>query len=640
MEIFIDTETTGLDSTFGCRPFSVGIFLPTGPRVWTASVNPHTRVPTFSREDRQQITSILSDVSLRPWVLFNANFDLDMLAEADLLPWHPNKRHYYRPYECFQIEDVQVLAHIWRNDWPHNLKDLASLAIGISRQDEKDLLVAVNTARRIAKTLGWRIAQEGDPHFPGRSGARWSHFDYWLPATIASHFPDDYPTSHPWHHVCSNYLCNDLIRTMLLWRFLYRWLDENPQYKSVYNSRMEMSHVIQMIERNGFSCSVKSLVVEQEKMSAEKEKARESAKRFLFNGSLILPKFNLNSPAQVGRALNELSGHRWFASTNKKHLATVVSGLIDTLPPMTRDAVRSSLDSLQKYRTAVKLDEYMQSYMKWMHPKTRKIYPRINLTGTNFTRQSSNDPNLQNVPKDVVRRCFGPHKGRKWWDIDFSNLELRIWAYTCGSPTLIAAFEEGVSIHKIIALELHPHLRELNLTDAELSNRHEYKTGKNGTFSVIYGADRATANATYELPDGYERVISRFPEIGHFAREKHREFQKNGFITTLYGYPLRVPEDEPHVSVSAFVQGSAGCIMRAAMIGVQNYLDECEWAEVNIVNQVHDELILDLPSIPDPLYSLMLQRIEGIMHEAGDAVGVPTPVKTTILEFPQRWSGE
>jgi DNA polymerase I-like protein with 3'-5' exonuclease and polymerase domains len=48
-----------------------------------------------------------------------------------------------------------------------------------------------------------------------------------------------------------------------------------------------------------------------------------------------------------------------------------------------------------------------------------------------------------------VRRVFGPPTGYEWWEYDYDNVEMRIWAYSVGNPELISdmgvfGWESGV----------------------------------------------------------------------------------------------------------------------------------------------------------------------------------------------------
>ena len=87
-----------------------------------------------------------------------------------------------------------------------------------------------------------------------------------------------------------------------------------------------------------------------------------------------------------------------------------------------------------------------------------------------------------------LRTVFGPDLNREWWDLDFSNIELRIWAYSCGNKELINTFETGGKVHQIICEELWG----TNYTE------HQYHWTKNGNFSIIYGARPRRVDATYK----------------------------------------------------------------------------------------------------------------------------------------------
>lgn len=268
------------------------------------------------------------------------------------------------------------------------------------------------------------------------------------------------------------------------------------------------------------------------------------------------------------------------------------------------------------------------------------LHGNFNITGTDTTRFSSSAPNLQNIGKQVIldaetkevladynlRRIFGPAPGREWYSIDYSNIELRIFAYESGDAKLIEAFEQGYKVHCIIAELLHPKAyaecreeayhtllnagrlkhnyvsqnkvrEEVDLqairkaTEDLFSTRYEsslYQWTKNGTFALIYGAGRPKADATYRVPGAYDMIRNRLPLIDDFLQSKNYEAREKGYIRCKGGVPdpgrrvhatmgnspvispkgngyrLWVPQREPHVAVNYFIQGTAGwCMIRA-----------------------------------------------------------------------------
>lgn len=264
----------------------------------------------------------------------------------------------------------------------------------------------------------------------------------------------------------------------------------------------------------------------------------------------------------------------------------------------------------------------------------RFVHANYLITGTRWTRQSSNSPNLQNVGTGRedqegelnyrLRVAFGPEKDRTWLAFDYSNLELRLWAFDCGNKELMESFDKGISIHMIIARELHPNLRKMS--DEKAKETREYKTTKNGDFAIIYGSSPKTADATYGIPGAFDRIARRFPEVGTYTHRLQAEVERNGgWLETMTGYRLGIPSEDPHKAVSARIQGTAGNIIGGAMVDCEAILKPRQ----HLIIQVHDELIFDVPRTG---HREIIPEIKRAMEKQGDKINIPLPVGCKIHE--------
>jgi DNA polymerase I-like protein with 3'-5' exonuclease and polymerase domains len=269
------------------------------------------------------------------------------------------------------------------------------------------------------------------------------------------------------------------------------------------------------------------------------------------------------------------------------------------------------------------------------------LHPHINITGTSFTRQSFSSPNLQNVGTGKeeegadgekvleyqLRVCFGPQPGRLWLDVDYSNIELRIWAYSCGNKEFIRCFEQDYSVHLLIAQELHPELKRMSDDDAKETK--SYKKTKNGNFAIIYGSSPFQADRTYGVSGAYDKISARFPEVRSFTQKLHRLVEAQGYIETLCGYRLYIPLDEPHKAVSGFVQGSAGDIIGFAMSDAHQWLCRRPELDIHLPLQVHDQLVFDCPANTNRQH---LRSLLGLMESQGKRIGIPLPVSAKLCQ--------
>lgn len=118
-----------------------------------------------------------------------------------------------------------------------------------------------------------------------------------------------------------------------------------------------------------------------------------------------------------------------------------------------------------------------------------------------------------------------------------------------------------------------------------------------------------------------DRYFEAYPDVETMMLDSHKMAIENGVVYTLYGRPRRIPEAKsiPHIygktkhkdlpyaartllnlAMNHRVQGTGASIMNRAAIAVWKIANELAledplWAEVKIVMQVHDELILEGP---------------------------------------------
>lgn len=689
--IALDTETTGLDLWHGCKPFFVSTVDGEGViRYWEWDVNPFTREPQPPALDLEEIRGLLQGNPVHPcpdcggtgtvdsggFTPWGSPIALGPCPSCDLptLALH-NAKFDVRALEVIgiripswgKVEDTLVASHVLASAESHKLKDLALQYLDIPDDDQKELREAVISARRIGKKLGFRIAAPSDPHFPAvkrspksAEGEGFWPMDMWLPRAVAK--AENYPESHPWWNVVQRYAITDAERTLGLHLF-FRDALEDQDLLAQYEERRKLLGVVYRMEHRGITTPRVKLAEAKAHYAEAAEDARTKAVR-LADGKLD----NLNSPKQLQGVLfhhfkvKPIKETKTGYSTQAADLETMRDGLPSASKPA--HFIRNLIAS-RKYAKALEyLDGYESSGIGYHPPRKGPrplrgslppwlfLHPNFNITGTDTTRFSSNNPNAQNISKKEgfnLRQVFGPLPGREWYSLDYSNIELRIFAYTSGDKRLISAFESGDSVHLVICSELYPKEWAACLAAGEsFKKKYEstfYQWVKNGNFSLIYGAGETKADATYHLPGAYRRIRRRFPLIDSFMRAKYEDAVRLGYVTTLGGYRLQVPKDGPHKAVNYFVQGTAGWCMVLAMNRIENYLLALN-RELNLdpygpdayyVNMtIHDELDFDFPI--HPRNREVIRTIKDLMEESGRSIGIATPVDVDLIR--NNWAEE
>lgn len=160
----------------------------------------------------------------------------------------------------------------------------------------------------------------------------------------------------------------------------------------------------------------------------------------LFGGAVL----DYNSPQQLKVALSKLLGFQ-LESTSKDYLKTIDEPVIA---------------ELIKYRQAMKLyTTYGENwYNSHLNDVTGRIHPNYNQLGPDSGRWSSDEPNIQQIPKKQIYRdpfCVRDPYNYRIISADYSGQELRILAQISKEPIFIEALKEKKDLHAYCASLLY-----------------------------------------------------------------------------------------------------------------------------------------------------------------------------------------
>jgi DNA polymerase I-like protein with 3'-5' exonuclease and polymerase domains len=614
--VAIDTETTGVGR--GDYPFAVSLCDDHGNTIsYTWEVNTKTRKPEVNRADIRDIKERCRDKEL---IFHNLSFDVRMLIKVGCkLRWR------------FKSWDTMIESHVIDSE-VHSfrkgkLKLLSQYYLDIDDHDEKDLRKAVSSARRIATKLGWSVAER-----TGSSKNDHIARDYWLPAQVAKHLGHD--EDHPWFTIMEEYMNTDTLRTMMLHLLFQKirsdWKSDDPRHRILERER-KLSAVLFDMQNEGMSIFPKAIESEIKRYE-KKTKSAIKQVRSVYGAS-----FNIESPIQLREVLFEKLGFPIIKRTS--------SGLPST-DKYVRDELSQTTKTKRQRQFLTLWNQYKESitsvkYLKGYHELEQGdyIYPSLIQNGTGTTRMSSQNPNGQNVKKgetkdgvvlkEGLRNVFGPHDGRIWYCLDYSQLQLRIFAYLTEEKSMIEAFDHGYDFHGFIASKIFS-------KDIDKVTKLERRIGKNVNFGFIFGASPGKIEQTAGVSGLWDTVCKMFPSAHSFMRSVKRQVHNYGYVTTPHGYRLYC--DKPHKGVNYIVQGCEGDIVKEGMINCEDYLSDLQANGFNgyMCFQVHDELIFDFPrgeSIkhnwePNGYLDIpsVIENLKRDMEQPGIDIGMKTPV--------------
>jgi DNA polymerase-1 len=379
---------------------------------------------------------------------------------------------------------------------------------------------------------------------------------------------------------------------------LFEKIQADDKLAFVYGSiEMPALPVLFRMERNGVLLDREKLEAQSHELGKEilalEQKAYDAAGQ----------PFNLGSPKQIQEILFE----RQKLPVKKKTPSGQPSTDEDSLAELALDHPLPRL--ILEHRALSKLKStYTDKLPRSIHPGSGRVHTTYAQTTAVTGRLSSNDPNLQNIPIRTpagrrIRECFIAPPGSKIVSADYSQIELRIMAHLSGDEGLRRAFAEGEDVHRATASEVFG----ISIKDVEPDQR---RIAKVINFGLIYGMssfgvaqnlgiDRSTAQ-TY-----VERYFARFPGSKRYMDETRQRARELGYVETVFGRRLWLPElrsgapvrrqAAERAAINAPMQGTAADLIKLAMIAVQGFLDEKKLKTL-LIMQVHDELVLEVPS--------------------------------------------
>ena len=330
--------------------------------------------------------------------------------------------------------------------------------------------------------------------------------------------------------------------------------------------------------------------------------------------------FNLGSPQQLGAIFFDemkLPGGKRTASGQWATDVKVLEELAEQGVPL----AQLVLD----YRQMSKLKgTYTDNLVAYADPGTQRIHTSFHLAATPTGRLSSNEPNLQNIPIRTsegrkIRAAFIARPGHKLISADYSQIELRILAHIGDIPQLKQAFARGDDIHAMTASEMF----NVPLSDMTSEIRRRAKAIN---FGIIYGISAFGLSNQLGIERGeagryIETYFDRFPGIKDYMDKARDEVRAHGFVMTLFGRRIHIPEINgkgalksfaERAAINAPIQGTAADIIRRAMIRMPGALKKGGFT-TRMLLQVHDELIFEAP---EGEVETVVPLIKGIMSGA------------------------
>lgn len=251
------------------------------------------------------------------------------------------------------------------------------------------------------------------------------------------------------------------------------------------------------------------------------------------------------------------------------------------------------------YRGWQKADSaFYRSYLKHVSPDGRirpsyKHHKDETDGGTITGRLSCAEPNLQQIPKSStkpwnggVKRAFIPSNGYELWEVDYSQLELRLGTAYGEVPELIEVFADP---NRDIFSEIAPTIG----LPRQQTKTFVYSTQYGAGIKRLVSALGFTPEQAAKVREDYYRAYPGFREIS----EKIKNIVLSKRKVELWSGRFRHfsnPRAEAHKAFNSVIQGGAADIVERKMIELYYKIDQQSSDEVRMLLQVHDSVIFEI----------------------------------------------
>lgn len=325
------------------------------------------------------------------------------------------------------------------------------------------------------------------------------------------------------------------------------------------------------------------------------------------------------------------------------------------------------IEEIISLRSGVQLlKTYIMGYIDWAIDGF--VYPNIGLYVPTSYRSSSQNPNIQNVPKRVeyirklVRRGILPRIGRQLGEMDFSGIEVAVGCCYHKDPKMISYLTEGGDMHRDAGVDVWM------LPAAEISKQIRFFLKNQYVFPEFYGSifancarglwetsiDLPTTSGepmkehmrvkgirsldefTEHLKDCERKLWQRFKVYKAWKDNQELIFRKQGYIETFLGF--KYTDYMGYNELSNYpVQGTAFHVLLWTYIQINKIRKEEGW-RTKIPAEVHDSMLIDFhPREVDHVIKTGKYIAEVATRKQFDWINIPIRIETELAPVGGSW---
>jgi DNA polymerase I len=323
--------------------------------------------------------------------------------------------------------------------------------------------------------------------------------------------------------------------------------------------------------------------------------------------------FNLRSKPE-GSVREGTKKQAGFNLNSPKQLLDVFTTLIGAVPVDNTGKPSASRAALREY---VGDHRVVAEYLAWKRVEKRRqmveaLLKHLGSTGfikasymqlgADTGRMSCIGPNLQQIPRDSrFRACVKAPAGWKLVVADYAQMELRLAAAEAEDPLMIRAFQDGLDLHTVTAMQIY------GVSEDEVTKEMR-QISKSANFGLLYGSG-ARGLRNYAAGMGVQMDLAEAGEIrakfhavytgiSRWQRENAAQANRHRSDAAIRirnsGLRRLLPGDYDSLTVRSNtpIQGAGAAVLKRTLGKLWPLLKADGEEVVRISGVVHDEVIL------------------------------------------------
>jgi uracil-DNA glycosylase family 4 len=470
------------------------------------------------------------------------------------------------------------------------------------------------------------------------------------------------------------YNAKDILTTMRSWSWrgtgIAKWIEESGNQ---YAYGVDMKKAIVARDMGDLGLLVNRNT--QKEYSAQLERAIKRMEHKLRVLAGKGPDYNPNSSEQVGELLFDEWGFSPVAYTDSGQPSTGIQALIELKNHGVDERTGKYIELHIVYKSHRKLKDAFVDNMPLYPTQWEELgllHSTFNVHVVPSGRLSSSGYNVQNLPKRAVvnlRRMFVAAPGHKLISSDYDQGEARVFAVEAKDQYMYDAFMNGMDVHAINAATLLANKQseimplyekivkwkksdkpeeknwaeQVRLIAKVFVFSEQYGTEEKGLFQFMSTA-RDKATGILMFPNLKESRVHLWHERYHKYHSTTKQWQKkcrdyvkdHGRIPTAIRQRYRAfpgGYNTPNEPPSHRIQGTLADIVDEAFLEIYEEVGFKRFSPWSgLVNQVHDELVCQVPDDKAEWCADMMDRVMNVMWG-----GLPI---TATAEIMTEWTGK